>query len=63
MLSAGLEAMTVALLEQVNTGALEDDGTRVATAQLIAAGVPEERARTVVEDVAPTVTAEGVADE
>ncbi|MBQ1100473.1 TetR/AcrR family transcriptional regulator [Streptomyces sp. b94] len=63
VLSAGLEAMTVALLEQVNTGALEDDGTRVATAQLIAAGVPEERARTVVEEVAPTVTAEGVADE
>ncbi|WP_121749699.1 TetR/AcrR family transcriptional regulator [Streptomyces sp. E2N166] len=63
VLSAGLEAMTVALLEQVNTGALEDDGTRVATAQLIAAGVPVERARAVVEDVAPTMTAEGVADE
>ncbi|MFJ8149089.1 TetR/AcrR family transcriptional regulator [Streptomyces sp. NPDC096048] len=63
VLSAGLEAMTVALLEQVNTGALEDDGTRVAAAQLIAAGVPEERARAVVADVAPTATAEGVADE
>ncbi|MGW8066346.1 TetR/AcrR family transcriptional regulator [Streptomyces ziwulingensis] len=54
VLSAGLEAMTVALLEQVNAGALEDDGTRVAVAQLIAAGVPERRARIVVEDVAAT---------
>jgi AcrR family transcriptional regulator len=60
VLSAGLEAMTVALLEQVNAGALEDDGTRVAIAQLIAAGVPERRARSVVADVAPTATAEAV---
>ncbi|MFE1033546.1 TetR/AcrR family transcriptional regulator [Streptomyces sp. NPDC058807] len=58
VLSAGLEAMTVALLEQVNTGALEDDGTRAATATLIAAGVPEVRARAVVRDVATTLTAE-----
>ncbi|MER7189806.1 TetR/AcrR family transcriptional regulator [Streptomyces flaveolus] len=55
VLSAGLEAMTVALLEQVNTGALEDDGTRAAVATLVAAGVPQDRARTVVESVAPTV--------
>jgi AcrR family transcriptional regulator len=60
VLSAGLEAMTVALLEQVNAGALEDDGTRVAIAQLIAAGVPERRARSVVADVAPTATTEAV---
>ncbi|MBO4254202.1 TetR family transcriptional regulator [Streptomyces griseorubiginosus] len=52
VLSAGLEAMTVALLEEVNTGALEDDGTRVAVTALIAAGVPEKRARAVVDDVA-----------
>lgn len=58
VLSAGLEAMTVALLEQVNTGALEDDGTRAATAALIAAGVPEARARAVVLDVASTVPRE-----
>ncbi|MFD8722842.1 TetR family transcriptional regulator [Streptomyces sp. NPDC059629] len=52
-LSAGLEAMTVALLEEVNTGALEDDdGTRVAVTTLIAAGVPEKRARIVVDEVA-----------
>lgn len=51
VLSAGLEAMTVALLEEVNTGALEDNGTRAATAALIAAGVPQERARGIVEDV------------
>ncbi|MEU0851905.1 TetR/AcrR family transcriptional regulator [Streptomyces flaveolus] len=55
VLSAGLEAMTVALLEQVNTGALEDDGTRAAVATLVAAGVPQDRARTVVESVASTV--------
>ena len=58
MLSAGLEAMTIALLEEVNTGALEDDGTRVAAATLIAAGVPEARARAVVEEVASTVAGE-----
>lgn len=51
VLSAGLEAMTVALLEEVNTGALEDDGTRVAVTTLIAAGVPEKRARIVVDEV------------
>ncbi|MET9461023.1 TetR family transcriptional regulator [Streptomyces canus] len=52
VLSAGLEAMTVALLEEVNTGALEDDGTRVAVTTLIAAGVPERRAQIVVDEVA-----------
>jgi AcrR family transcriptional regulator len=57
VLSAGLEAMTVALLEQVNTGALEDDGTRVAVVTLVAAGVPEKRARVVVDDIAATVVA------
>ncbi|MDT0572962.1 TetR family transcriptional regulator [Streptomyces sp. DSM 3412] len=55
--SAGLEAMHVALLECVNTGALEDDGTRVATATLIAAGVAEKRASAVVEEVASAVRA------
>ncbi|WP_320783455.1 TetR/AcrR family transcriptional regulator [Streptomyces sp. CRN 30] len=49
VLSAGLEAMTVALLEEVNSGALEDAGTRVAVVTLIAAGVPEKRALTVVD--------------
>jgi len=51
-LSAGLEALTVALLEAVNSGTLEDDGTRTAIATLIAAGVPEERAAVVVGEVA-----------
>jgi AcrR family transcriptional regulator len=51
VLSAALEAMTVALLEEVNEGAWEDDGTRVAVATLIAAGVPEERAGAVVGEV------------
>ncbi|MFF4507999.1 TetR/AcrR family transcriptional regulator [Streptomyces sp. NPDC001401] len=58
VLSAGLEAMTVALLEDVNTGALEDDGTRTAVATLIAAGVPEKRAGAVVEEVAAIVPRE-----
>ncbi|MGW0191560.1 TetR family transcriptional regulator [Streptomyces sp. NPDC003362] len=62
VLSAGLEAMTVALLEQVNIGALDDDGTRVAVTTLIAAGVPEKHARFVVEEVAATTTAEAGAD-
>ncbi|MGW4984326.1 TetR/AcrR family transcriptional regulator, partial [Streptomyces mirabilis] len=61
-LSAGLEAMTVALLEAVNTGALDDDGTRVAVATLIAAGVPEEQAGAVVDDVASAALAEAAAD-
>ena len=55
--SADLEAMHVALLEAVNTGALEDDGHRIAIATLIAAGVPEKRAGAVVEEVASTMRA------
>ncbi|WP_431682573.1 TetR family transcriptional regulator [Kitasatospora sp. KL5] len=58
VLSAGLEAMTVALLGEVNAGTLEDDGTRVAVAMLISAGVPEQRARTVVDEIAPTAGAD-----
>ncbi|MFE1311060.1 TetR family transcriptional regulator [Streptomyces sp. NPDC058755] len=58
VLSAGVEAMTVALLEEVNSGALEDDGTRTAVTTLIAAGVPEREARGVVAEVASTVVAE-----
>ncbi|MEU9170038.1 TetR/AcrR family transcriptional regulator [Streptomyces sp. NPDC048420] len=50
--SAGLMALIVALVESVNTGALEDDGHRIATATLIAAGVPEDRASAVVDEVA-----------
>ena len=50
--SAGLMALIVALVESVNTGALEDDGRRIATATLIAAGVPEDRASVVVAEVA-----------
>ena len=64
VLSAGLEGMTVALLEDVNTGALEDDGTRTAVATLIAAGVPEKQASAVVEEIAAIVPREeSAADE
>ncbi|MFJ9626401.1 TetR/AcrR family transcriptional regulator [Streptomyces sp. NPDC101175] len=52
VLSAGVEAMTIALLEAVNSGQLEDDGTHAAVATLIAAGVPEKRARDVVDEIA-----------
>ncbi|WBO68100.1 TetR family transcriptional regulator [Streptomyces camelliae] len=62
VLGAALEAMTVALLEEVNTGTFEDDGTRVAVATLIAAGVPEKQARVVVDEVVATATAEDAAD-
>jgi len=58
VLSAGLEGMTVALLEDVNTGALEDDGTRTAVATLIAAGVSEKQASAVVEEIAAIVPRE-----
>ncbi|MEU9312850.1 TetR family transcriptional regulator [Streptomyces sp. NPDC048256] len=57
VLSAGLEAMQVALLEEVNTGALEDDGTRTAVVTLVAAGVPEGRARAVVGEVVSAAAA------
>ncbi|MBB4980398.1 TetR/AcrR family transcriptional regulator [Streptomyces nymphaeiformis] len=62
VLSAALEAMALALLEEVNTGALEDDGTRVTVTTLIAAGVPEERAGVVVEEVAASVAPEAGGD-
>ena len=52
VMSAGLEAMTVALLEAVNSGELEDSQTPVAVSVLVAAGVPEEKARAVVDDIA-----------
>lgn len=51
VLAVGLESMTIALLEEVNAGALEDDGSQVAVATLIAAGVPEKEACAVVESV------------
>ncbi|MET9779166.1 helix-turn-helix domain-containing protein [Streptomyces sp. NPDC006367] len=63
VLSTGLEAMIVALLEQVNTGALEDDGTRAVVAVLVAAGMPYDRARAVVEAVAPTVPVRPAAED
>lgn len=58
VLSAGLEAMTVALLEAVNTGDLGDEGAPVALAVLVAAGVREDTARLVVDDIASVVAAQ-----
>ncbi|QWB25971.1 MULTISPECIES: TetR/AcrR family transcriptional regulator [Streptomyces] len=52
VLSAALEAVTLSLLESVNTGAWEDDGTRTAVATLVAAGVSDEAATSIVRDVA-----------
>jgi hypothetical protein len=56
-LSAGLEALTVALLESVNEGVPDDDVVRIVIATLIAAGVPENRASAVVVDVSSTINA------
>ncbi|MFI6280249.1 TetR/AcrR family transcriptional regulator [Streptomyces sp. NPDC050988] len=58
VLSSGLEALAISLLESVNTGAWEDDGTRTAIATLVAAGVPEKEASAVVESVASEERAE-----
>ncbi|MEU1404980.1 TetR/AcrR family transcriptional regulator [Streptomyces sp. NPDC005728] len=58
VLNAALEALTLSLLESVNAGAWEDDGTRTAVATLVAAGVPEQRAAEVVEAVAAEVREE-----
>ncbi|MFB7609007.1 TetR/AcrR family transcriptional regulator [Streptomyces gardneri] len=58
VLSAALEAMTVALLEAVNTGDLGDEGAPVAVAVLVAAGVREDTARRVVDDVASAIVPE-----
>ncbi|MCX5395226.1 TetR/AcrR family transcriptional regulator [Streptomyces sp. NBC_00094] len=58
VMSAGLEGLMVALLEAVNTGELTDAGAPVAVAVLVAAGVPEEKARVVVDDMAPVALPE-----
>ncbi|WP_405505305.1 TetR/AcrR family transcriptional regulator [Streptomyces purpurascens] len=58
VLSAALEAVTLSLLESVNTGAWEDDGTRTAVATLVAAGVSDEVATSIVGDVASEMRAE-----
>ena len=58
VLSSALEALTISLLESVNTGAWEDDGTQTAVAVLVAAGVPEKEASAVVESVATEERAE-----
>ncbi|MEV6790762.1 TetR/AcrR family transcriptional regulator [Streptomyces sp. NPDC051320] len=58
VLSAGLEALTLSLLESVNTGTWQDDGTQTAVATLVAAGVPEQEAI----DAAGAVAAEARAD-
>ncbi|MGW7421670.1 TetR/AcrR family transcriptional regulator [Streptomyces sp. NPDC054813] len=57
VLSAGLEALTVALLESVNDGVLDDEVVPLVIATLIAAGVPEKRASDVVEDVSFVINA------
>ncbi|GAA2609062.1 TetR/AcrR family transcriptional regulator [Streptomyces roseoviolaceus] len=58
VLSAALEAVTLSLLESVNSGAWEDDGTRTAVATLVAAGVSDEAATSIVGDVASQMRAE-----
>ncbi|GGS46034.1 TetR/AcrR family transcriptional regulator [Streptomyces violaceus] len=58
VLSAALEAVTLSLLESVNSGAWEDDGTRTAVATLVAAGVSDEAATSIVGNVASEMRAE-----
>ncbi|MET7698014.1 TetR/AcrR family transcriptional regulator [Streptomyces sp. NPDC005485] len=58
VLSAALEALTLSLLESVNAGTWEDDGTRTAVATLVAAGVAEQSATGIVKDVAAEMRAE-----
>ncbi|MGR4853543.1 TetR/AcrR family transcriptional regulator [Streptomyces sp. LARHCF252] len=58
VLSAALEAVTLSLLESVNSGAWEDDGTRTAVATLVAAGVSDEAATSIVGNVASQMRAE-----
>ncbi|MFD8380463.1 TetR/AcrR family transcriptional regulator [Streptomyces sp. NPDC059679] len=58
VLSAALEALTLSLLESVNTGTWDDDGTRTAVATLLAAGVSEPAATATVEGVAAEARAE-----
>ena len=58
VLSSALEALTISLLESVNAGTWEDDGTQTAVATLVAAGVPEKEASAVVESVASEERAE-----
>ena len=57
VLSAALEALTLSLLESVNRGTWEDDGTRTAVATRVAAGVTERTAASVVEGVAAELRA------
>ncbi|MFD9324766.1 TetR/AcrR family transcriptional regulator [Streptomyces sp. NPDC060065] len=59
VLSAALEALNLSLLESVNTGTWEDDGTRTAVATLVAAGVSEQTATMTVEGAAADMRAEG----
>jgi hypothetical protein len=52
-----VEALTVALLESVNAGVLDDDAVPLAIAPLIAAGVPQKRASVMVVDVTSVINA------
>ncbi|MGE7436015.1 TetR/AcrR family transcriptional regulator [Kitasatospora sp. NPDC001175] len=51
VLSNALQGLTFSLLESVNLGEWQDDGTRATTATLIAAGVSPDRAATVVREL------------
>ncbi|MEV6996687.1 TetR/AcrR family transcriptional regulator [Streptomyces sp. NPDC093982] len=57
-LSDGLEALAIALLENANDEVPDDDAVSLVIATLIAAGVPEKRARDVAVDVLSTINAE-----
>lgn len=60
-LGVGLEALTVSLLASVNAGSWSDDGTSTAAAVLIAAGISERNAISVVEGIAEEISFQPVA--
>lgn len=55
VLSAALEALTLSLLESVNTQAWKDNAEATAVTTLIAAGVPTERAEAVVRELSESI--------
>ncbi|MFD3441071.1 TetR/AcrR family transcriptional regulator [Streptomyces sp. NPDC058685] len=57
VLSAALEALTLSLLESVNAQDWKDNGEATAVTTLIAAGVPAERAETVVRELSESIDA------
>ncbi|MGW0949472.1 TetR/AcrR family transcriptional regulator [Streptomyces sp. NPDC002623] len=63
VLSAGIEAFTMALSGRGSSESWLDDGTMTIFAVLVAAGVPEERAAVVIDGIPAQMFARSVADQ